>query len=62
MARKCKICGLCEATIPDREAGGKRKTICGKCHAERLKNDLRHILYLEKKRKEDGGGVFEREK
>jgi len=62
MARKCKICGLREATMPDRETGGKSLTICGYCHGERLKNDLRRILYLEKQRKEDTGGVFEREK
>ena len=42
----CKICGINEATIPDRESGSKQKKICGKCHAERLRNDLKYIFHL----------------
>jgi hypothetical protein len=51
----CKICGINEATIPDRESGSKQKKICGKCHAERLRNDLKYIFHLHEKKMKGGG-------
>lgn len=37
---KCIICHEQEATIPDREKGGRQKRLCAQCHAERLRADL----------------------
>lgn len=48
----CIICHTRDATVPDRNSGSSRKRLCSKCHGERLKADLRHILWLNKKRKE----------
>jgi hypothetical protein len=48
----CIICHTRDATIPDRDTMSSRKRLCAVCHAERLKDDLRHILTTEKKRRE----------
>ena len=38
---KCKLCKINEATVPDRnKQGSRKKEICGRCHANRLKSDL----------------------
>lgn len=42
----CIICHTRDATIPDRNTGSSKKRLCSKCHAERLKDDLRHIIKL----------------
>lgn len=50
---KCIICGEREATVPDRnQMPTKRKSLCGECHGNRLKNDFVNILLIEKKRRE----------
>jgi len=49
--RLCIICHTHDATIPDRNSGSSRKALCAACHAERLKEDLRHILAIEITRK-----------
>lgn len=43
---KCILCKENEAKVPDRDSGSQRKEICGSCHAERLREDLRNILRL----------------
>lgn len=47
----CIICHTKDATIPDRDSGSSRKKLCGDCHAERLKEDLRRILAIERRRR-----------
>ena len=44
---KCKICREREAEVRDRnEPLSKRKTVCKKCHGQRLMCDLSMILDL----------------
>lgn len=51
---KCIICNTNEATVRDRENPfSKRLTVCQKCHGERLRGDLRHILELHNKKKKE---------
>ncbi len=49
---KCIICGERPSAVPDRNTLSSRKKICTKCNAERLRDDLRYVLTVEKKRKE----------
>lgn len=49
----CRICGLREAELPDRERPSILKRICRHCHAERLRNDLRSILAIHREAKRD---------
>jgi hypothetical protein len=44
--RVCKLCRERPATVPDREGVPPKPTpeICGECHAERLRDDLRRIV------------------
>ena len=54
---KCVICHEQEATIPDREKGGRQKRLCAQCHAERLKADVLFILkrhHLKERNDESG--------
>lgn len=53
MAKKlCKICGINEATIPDRNKPGRPiKEICSKCHSLRLAGDIKELLKLHKNKK-----------
>lgn len=46
----CIICRERKAAVPDRDSGSKKLKVCSMCHRERLKNDLRHILAVERKR------------
>jgi hypothetical protein len=46
----CIICHTHDATVPDRNTMSSKKRLCSKCHADRLKDDLRHILALAEKR------------
>lgn len=49
--RKCKLCWKNEATVRDRERPTeKTKTICGECHANRLKQDLAFVLSYNRSR------------
>lgn len=48
----CIICHTREATIPDRDSGSSKKKLCHVCHGMRLKDDLRRILTIERRRKE----------
>ena len=41
--RKCKICHNGPRDLPDRESGSRVKSVCKKCHANRLLGDLRCI-------------------
>ena len=51
--KKCSICRIWPAELPDRERGGRPiKRICFECHKERLMGDVRAILY-NKQRTED---------
>ena len=48
---KCIICGINEATVPDRYTGGRLiNRICSECHAKRLQKDMQHIVDLHTKR------------
>jgi cytochrome c553 len=49
----CIICHTHDATVPDRDSGSSKKRLCSACHAERLKEDLRHILKVETKRRQE---------
>lgn len=41
----CKLCGVNEAAVPDREKDRVwRRSICRECHGKRLQSDLREIL------------------
>lgn len=51
---KCVICHEREATIPDREKGGRQKRLCAQCHAERLRADLLFILKRQRRGDESG--------
>jgi|AMWB02.1.fsa_nt_gi hypothetical protein len=51
----CIVCHKKVATIPDRYSGSSRKKLCPECHAERLKDDLRYIIAVETKRKQEEG-------
>ena len=49
---KCKICGIGEAEVRDRDnPTNPRKTICGRCHAKRLLGDLQRIKAAYERRK-----------
>lgn len=54
MSKKmCVWCGKNEAAVPiNRGIGRFKKQICTHCHAERLKEDILHILEVEKKKRE----------
>jgi superfamily II helicase len=57
MSGKIKLCVWCgdnPAVVPiNRDNIGRfKEEICAVCHSERLKDDLRHILKVEKKRRE----------
>lgn len=49
----CIICHTNDTTVPDRNSGSNKKKLCSNCHAERLKNDLREILAIAKRRRND---------
>lgn len=49
----CIICHTKDATIPDRNSGSSKKRLCSKCHGERLKDDLRNIIEIEKRRRKN---------
>ena len=49
---KCKICGIGEAEVRDRDnPTDPRKMICSKCHGKRLLGDIRGIMAIYKRRK-----------
>ena len=49
--RKCKICSINEATVPDRnKPWSRRLSICSECHMNRLRGDLAYIMAVESKR------------
>jgi len=51
--KKCIICGINKAEVPDRSyqgIGRPIKKVCGKCHGERLKEDMQMILEIHKRR------------
>jgi hypothetical protein len=41
--KKCKLCGIGEAVVPDRNSRSSKISVCRKCHAERLLGDIRNI-------------------
>lgn len=42
--RRCEVCGLNPATVPDRRRPGRRiNRLCESCHAQRLAGDLEVI-------------------
>jgi len=51
--RMCKICGVNEATCPDRNYQGIGRItldVCGACHAARLRGDMVHIMEAHRRR------------
>jgi len=44
LAKLCIVCKKNIATIPDRNQRSKRNKVCGKCHSERLREDLGFVL------------------
>ena len=51
--KKCIICGINKAEVPDRSyqgIGRPIKKVCVKCHSERLKEDMKYILEIHKRR------------
>lgn len=54
--KMCVICGENPATVPDRERMGRPiNRVCGRCHALRLRGDLKSVLELIEKRRVGGG-------
>ena len=48
---KCIICHKKEATVPDRSIPGRPiKRLCGDCHSDRLRGDLKYLLGVELKK------------
>ena len=55
--KKCEICGVKPATVPDRERIGRLiNRVCSSCHALRLAGDIKRIIELREKRALLGGG------
>ena len=51
--KPCIICGIFEATVPDRDCPGRPvKKVCSRCHGLRLAGDLAKILELEAQRRQ----------
>lgn len=51
--KKCNVCRVREAQVPDREQPGRPiKRICRQCHADRLIGDLKRILAYEQEKYE----------
>ncbi len=47
--KKCKICKIRPATVPDRNCVGRPiKRICTDCHAARLRGDLAQVIGVNK--------------
>lgn len=43
--KKCTICGVRDAELPDRDQPGRPiKALCRQCHGERLQGDLERIM------------------
>ena len=55
MAKKmCELCGDKPATVPDRERMGRPiNRVCSSCHALRLEGDLKRIMELYRKRRQE---------
>ncbi len=53
--RKCVVCRIREAVLPDRERAPSRiLRVCRECHAARLIGDVKQILADVEKRRRDG--------
>ena len=51
MVKKCELCGVEPAAVPDRNRMGRPiKRICSKCHAARLRGDLRYVMHVREER------------
>lgn len=51
--KPCIVCRERPATVPDRNQGGRLiNRVCAECHRERLRDDLRHVLAVHKRRQE----------
>lgn len=45
MKKKCELCGIHPAAVPDRERMGRPiNRVCRECHRRRLQGDFRRIL------------------
>jgi len=56
----CKVCGVKEATVPDRNyqnIGRRINEVCGDCHGARLRGDMAHIMEVTKKRREEAAKI-----
>jgi hypothetical protein len=51
--KKCELCGERPATVPDRERVGRPvNSVCSSCHALRLAGDMKRILGLRGRRRD----------
>ena len=52
MTKLCIICKRNPAEVPDREQMGRPiKRVCKRCHEERLREDLKHIMKMNRKQR-----------
>ena len=60
--RLCNICHTRKAELPDRQVTGRMvKRVCRECHSDRLRDDLRHIMEIERRKRMEREGITDRD-